>query len=93
MRRASATGAGTTKASEEIRSFLSENRLCDSRHEEVYIADYDGLPFDIPGVFNEFASLWDLNLLAAQTADATGISGRTPRTPESHLDYVGKDEM
>lgn len=52
------------KADEEIRDFLKENRLYDAMHEEIYISDYDGVPFGLSGLFGEGTSLDDLNLLA-----------------------------
>lgn len=52
------------KTDEEIRDFLKENRLYDAMHEEIYISDYDGVPFGLSGLFGEVTSLDDLNLLA-----------------------------
>ena len=52
------------KTDEEIRDFLKENRLYDAMHEEIYISDYDGVPFGLSGLFGEMTSLDDLNLLA-----------------------------
>lgn len=56
------------KTDEEIRRFLAEHRLQDPMHEEIYISDYDGIPFglDYGGIFSEYTSLDDLNLLAKQ---------------------------
>ena len=56
------------KTNEEIQKFLSENGLQDPLHEEIYISDYDGIPFDMPygTVFSEYTSLDNLNLLAKQ---------------------------
>lgn len=33
------------KTEAEIRDFLHLNQLQDSQHEEIYISDYDGIPF------------------------------------------------
>lgn len=56
------------KTDEEIQQFLKENELQDPMHEEIYISDYDGIPFGLNhgGVFSEYTSLDDLNLLAKQ---------------------------
>ena len=54
------------KSEEEIEKFLNEHQLQDAQHEEIYISDYDGIPFDLTGVFNEYAWLSDLSLLAKQ---------------------------
>lgn len=48
----------------EIADWLREVGLVDDRHEEVYISDYDEMPFDCPNLFGEFADLGELNLLA-----------------------------
>lgn len=52
------------KTDEEIRDFLKENRLYDATHEEIYISDYDGVPFGLKDLFGEMTGLDDLNLLA-----------------------------
>ena len=57
------------KSEEEIEEFLNKHQLQDAQHEEIYIFDYDGIPFDLTEVFNEYASLEDLNLLAKQLQD------------------------
>ena len=56
------------KTDEEIQKFLQDNGLQDPMHEEIYISDYDGVPFglDYGGIFSEYTSLDDLNLLAKQ---------------------------
>lgn len=58
------------KSDEEIRRFLEENGLQDETHEEIYISDYDGIPFGLSygGIFSEYTSLYDLNLLAKHMA-------------------------
>lgn len=53
----------------EIAAFLKAHRLCDPAHEEIYISDYDDVPFGLESVFNEFTRLEDLNLLARQMID------------------------
>ena len=52
------------KTNKEIKEFLTSNGLLDEQHEEIYISDYDGLPFNFPTLFNEYTRLDDLNLLA-----------------------------
>lgn len=52
------------KTDEEIRDFLSANGLQDPEHEEIYISDYDGVPFGLNSLFGEYTSLDQLNLLA-----------------------------
>ena len=42
------------KTEAEIRDFLHLNRLQDPLHEEIYISDYDGIPFGTRLLFNEF---------------------------------------
>lgn len=52
---------------EYIEDFLEKNGLRDERHEETYISDYDGYPLEgCKGIFDEYASLEGLNLLALQ---------------------------
>lgn len=58
------------KTDTEIRDFLRINRLYDPQHEEIYISDYDGVPFGAGLLFNDFCSLDDLNLLAKQLMTA-----------------------
>lgn len=56
------------KTDEKIQAFLKDNGLQDPLHEEIYISDYDGIPFDMNygGIFNEYTLIDDLNLLAKQ---------------------------
>ena len=54
------------KPAVEIMGFLKERKLYDASHEEIYISDYDGIPFGLGGLFTEHARLSDLNILAAQ---------------------------
>ena len=58
------------KTEAEIRDFLHLNRLQDPLHEEIYISDYDGVPFGATQLFTEFCHLEDLNLLAKQLVTA-----------------------
>lgn len=58
------------KTEAEIRDFLHLNHLQDPLHEEIYISDYDGVPFGTRLLFNEFCHLEDLNLLAKQLVTA-----------------------
>ena len=58
------------KTEAEIRDLLHLNQLQDSQHEEIYISDYDGIPFGTRLLFNEFCQLEDLNLLAKQLVTA-----------------------
>ena len=57
------------KTEEEIGDFLKEHQLRDAKHEEIYISDYNGWPFDMNKLFGENAMLSDLNLLATQLQD------------------------
>lgn len=50
----------------EIKAFLKERRLFDPEHEEIYVSDYDRIPFGLGSVFTENALLSDLNMLAVQ---------------------------
>ena len=50
----------------DIAAFLKAHRLYDSMHEEIYVSDYDGVPFGLWTIFNERTNLEDLNLLARQ---------------------------
>lgn len=56
------------KTDAEIQQFLTDNSLQDAQHEEIYISDYDGIPFgfDYGTIFSECTHLDDLNLLAKQ---------------------------
>ncbi len=54
------------KTSKEIGDFLSAHGLQDPEHEEIYISDYDGVPFGLRGLFDEYTHLDDLNMLARQ---------------------------
>lgn len=56
----------------EFDDFLKEHRLQDPMHEEIYISDYDGTPFGIGygGIFSEYTSVEDLNLLAKAMEEA-----------------------
>lgn len=49
------------KTEAEIRDFLHLNHLQDPLHEEIYISDYDGVPFGATQLFTEFCHLEDLN--------------------------------
>lgn len=54
------------KTSKEISDFLSAHGLQDPEHEEIYISDYDGVPFGLTNLFDEYTHLDDLNMLARQ---------------------------
>ena len=56
------------KTDAEIQQFLTDNGLQDAQHEEIYISDYDGIPFgfNYGTIFSEYTHLDDLNLLAKQ---------------------------
>lgn len=56
------------KTDAEIQQFLTDNGLQDAQHEEIYISDYDGIPFgfNYGTIFSEYTDLDDLNLLAKQ---------------------------
>lgn len=54
------------KSEQEIHDFLQEHGLQDPMHEEIYISDYDGYPLGANKLFDEYAHLGDLNLLAMQ---------------------------
>lgn len=49
------------KTSKEIGDFLSAHGLQDPEHEEIYISDYDGVPFGLRGLSD-----------ALEIADSTG---------------------
>lgn len=51
---------------DKIEPWLRSHGLVDAEHEETYISDYDGLPFRCPQVFDEYARLDKLNVLAMQ---------------------------
>ncbi|MEQ3354912.1 antirestriction protein ArdA [Dorea longicatena] len=58
------------KTEQEIKDFLEVNRLSDAQHEEIYISDYDEVPFGLDSLFTEHTHLDDLNLLAKQVSMA-----------------------
>lgn len=58
------------KTEQEIKDFLEKNNLYDEQHEEIYISDYDGVPFGLDSLFTEYTHLDDLNLLAKQVSMA-----------------------
>lgn len=58
------------KTEQEIKDFLEVNRLSDAQHEEIYISDYDEVPFGLDSLFTEYTHLDDLNLLAKQVSMA-----------------------
>lgn len=60
------------KTSKEISDFLSAHGLQDPEHEEIYISDYDGVPFGLTNLFTEFTLLDDLNMLARQMEERPG---------------------
>lgn len=51
---------------ERIAAFLRANRLWDPMHEEIYVSDYDEVPFGLSSLFGECANLDELNMLAEQ---------------------------
>lgn len=51
---------------DKIEPWLRGHGLVDAEHEETYISDYDRLPFRCPQVFDEYARLDKLNVLAMQ---------------------------
>lgn len=53
---------------DKIEPWLRSHDLFDEEHEEIYISDYDALPFRCPEVFDEYAHLDELNVLAMQLA-------------------------
>lgn len=53
---------------DKIEPWLRSHGLFDEEHEEIYISDYDALPFTCPEVFDEYAHLDELNVLAMQLA-------------------------
>lgn len=54
------------KTTDEIRDFLTYHGLYDPEHEEIYISDYDVVPFGLTRLFDEYTRLDDLNILARQ---------------------------
>lgn len=76
------------KTDEEILQFLKEKRLQDSMHEEIYISDYDGIPFGagLGNLFNEYTPLYDLNLLAKQMELRPNEAERVQKVLESGCD-------
>lgn len=46
---------------DKIEPWLRSHGLFDEEHEEIYISDYDALPFRCPEVFDEYAHLDELN--------------------------------
>ena len=54
------------KTDEEIQNFLTDNGLLDVEHEEIYIADYEDIPFECNKLFNDYTKLEDLNLFAKE---------------------------
>lgn len=54
------------KPADELMGFLKVHKLYDASHEEIYISDYDGIPFGLDSLFTEYTRLSDLNMLAAQ---------------------------
>ena len=88
------------KTEAEIRDFLHLNQLQDSQHEEIYISDYDGIPFGTRLLFNEFCHLEDLNLLAKQLVTANpadlekvGAWIQANDTPESLVELMNLIEQ
>ncbi len=49
----------------KITSKLVRSGLYDPMHEEIYISDYDGVPFGLDRLFTEHTPLRELNVLAA----------------------------
>lgn len=54
---------------DKIEPWLRSHGLFDEEHEEIYISDYDALPFRCPEVFDEYAHLDELMNLVAQADD------------------------
>lgn len=54
---------------DKIEPWLRSHDLFDEEHEEIYISDYDALPFRCPEVFDEYAHLDELMNLVAQADD------------------------
>lgn len=88
------------KTEAEIRDFLHLNRLQDPLHEEIYISDYDGVPFGATQLFTEFCHLEDLNLLAKQLItvspgdlEKVGAWIQANNTPESLVELMNLIEQ
>jgi hypothetical protein len=56
-------GKSAEKATRERHDFLLAHSLQDPEHEEIYISNYDGVPFDLTNLFDEYTGLDDLNML------------------------------
>lgn len=54
----------------EFRDFLEKSGLQDPMHEEIYVSDYESVPFGLNSLFGETANIDQLNLLASQLAEA-----------------------
>lgn len=63
---------------EELTGWMKNNGLMDEEHEEVYVSDYDGVPFHQPHLFGEFTSIYAINDLAKIMSD----------TPEWQLEQL-----
>ncbi len=50
----------------ELMPWLASHGLYDELHEEIYVSDYDGVPFGLHHLFSEFTMVDELNLLASQ---------------------------
>lgn len=75
---------------DKIEPWLRSHGLFDEEHEEIYISDYDALPFRCPEVFDEYAHLDELNVLAMQlTLLPDGALERS--TPEENYAYTVLD--
>ena len=88
------------KTEAEIRDFLHLNHLQDPLHEEIYISDYDGVPFGATQLFTEFCHLEDLNLLAKQFVtvspgdlEKVGAWIQANDTPESLVELMNLIEQ
>lgn len=58
------------QSNEKIQEFLQSRGLQDAMHEEIYISDYDEVPFGNSQLFGESVKLEDLNILAKQVSMA-----------------------
>lgn len=58
------------QSDEKIQEFLQSRGLQDAMHEEIYISDYDEVPFGNSQLFGESVKLEDLNILAKQVSMA-----------------------
>lgn len=88
------------KTEAEIRDFLHLNHLQDPLHEEIYISDYDGVPFGATQLFTEFCQLEDLNLIAKQLVtvspgdlEKVGAWIQANNTPESLVELMNLIEQ